>query len=150
MPSTLTGRDERPAPKAQSWRSSQLNVASAKARVATASSRPCIRSAGSPTAADAAAPVTPPHSRPSARLPVSVATRTPTTAPMAAKATCPSESCPARPVRKLTEIPMVAKAITVDSRKADRLLIHSDASAAATAPAPPSTQPRCWISHTPR
>ena len=147
MPSTLAGRDDKPAPNAQSWRSSQLNVAKAKARVAMASSKPRTRSAGSPTAADVAAPTAPPHSSPSTRLPVSVATRTPTTAPIAANATCPSESWPAKPVRKLTEMPMVAKATTVDSTKADRLLMLSGTSTAATATVPPTTQPRFRMSH---
>ena len=150
MPKTLAGRDDKPAPKAQSWRSSQLKVARAKASVAMASSRPRSLRAGSPTAADTTAPTAPPHSSPSTRLPVSTATRTPATAPMAAKATWPSESCPARPVRKLTEMPMVAKATTVDSTNADRLLMPRGTSAAATAAAPPTTQPRFRISQTSR
>ena len=111
-----------PEPSIQSCRSSQALVASAKARVVTASARPRSRSAGMPTMAAASAAAVQPATTPMKKLPLASPTRTETVAPIPAKANWPRESSPATPVTSRTERPTRAYPMTLVIAEAVSLL----------------------------
>ncbi len=132
------GADTPERAKAQSCLSSQLEAMRAKASVATPRSWPRTRSAESPTAAAASPPASAAASMDSARLPVASRVGTAASAPTAPKASCPRESCPPMPVRKLTDTATAAKPNTTARTKACWLEIQAG-SRAATAMASAAT-----------
>jgi hypothetical protein len=84
-------------------------VARAKAKLVMASGRPRRRLAGMPTTTAAAAPATVAMTNAGNRsAPCELVTHPPTAAPMAKKATWPSDTCPPHPDRTTSESPRMA------------------------------------------
>ena len=102
----------------QRWLTSQFSTNTANASVVTARYRPGMRSAGIPMTSATAAPTSTPNAtatphgtlwRPNQPSPTR---RTVTSPPIAEKPNWPSESCPAHPLRIVSEHPAIAKIST--------------------------------------
>src|SRR4030088_2442531 len=98
-----------PEPTNQGWASSQLWATTANPRVVTAKSSPGRRNDGMPTSMDARAPTAPaPTTANQNGTPTDTDSWYETAAPKPNNATCPSDTCPATPTTRVTEMASMA------------------------------------------